>query len=77
MVEIRLSPREQQVIFLIGKYGLSYGEVGSHLGISGRTVETYVSRISSRYASKKRPRETITEIYYKVVRVDPDRDNAD
>ena len=74
---MRLSPREQQVIFLIGKYGLTYGEVGSHLGISERTVETYVSRISSRYVSKKRPRETIAEIYYKVVGDAPDRDATD
>jgi|TARA_R110002110_G_scaffold18012_2_gene76147 DNA-directed RNA polymerase specialized sigma24 family protein len=61
---LRLSPREAQVVMLIGRHGLTYGEAASHLDISGRTVESYVGRILQRYPSQKRPRAAITEMYY-------------
>jgi DNA-binding CsgD family transcriptional regulator len=60
----KLSPREAQIVMLVGRYGLTYGETASHLDISGRTVESYVRRILQRYPSEKRPRAAITEMYY-------------
>ena len=63
-LKLKLSPREAQIVMLVGRYGLTYGEAASHLEISGRTVESYVGRILQRYPSEKRPRAAITELYY-------------
>lgn len=62
--KVKLSPREAQVVMLVGRYGLTYGEAASHLDISGRTVESYIGRILQRYPSEKRPRAAIIEMYY-------------
>ena len=65
------------MVVLIGEEGLTYGEVGSHVDISERTVESYVRRILERYPSKKRPRAAITQLYYEVVRDIPGSDITD
>lgn len=65
------------MVVLIGEDGMTYAEVGSHVDISERTVESYVNRILQRYPSSKRPRDAITEMYYEVVRDFPSRDNTD
>jgi len=75
--KIKLSPRESQVVVLVGQHGLTYGEAASHLDISGRTVESYVGRILQRYPSSKRPRAAITELYYHTVGEVPGRESTD
>lgn len=77
MDNVHLSPREWQVVVLIGENGMTYGEIGSHVDISERTVESYVNRILQRYPSSKRPRAAITELYYHVVRDIPSRESTD
>jgi DNA-directed RNA polymerase specialized sigma24 family protein len=64
---IRLSPREREVVLLLGGKGLTYREVGNQLGISSRTVETYAKRVLQRYPNSKKPQAAIAEIYYTVV----------
>ena len=65
-----LSPRELEVLTLIGRDGMSYAEIAGQLGISESTVKSYVGRILGRYPSEKRPREALAEIYWRVVSTD-------
>ena len=65
-----LSPRELEVLTLVGRDGQSYKAISNSLGISMSTVRSYVARILTRYPSEKRPRSALTEIYYTVVTSD-------
>jgi DNA-binding NarL/FixJ family response regulator len=43
-VEAGLTPRERQVLELLG-VGLTIGQIASRLGISPRTIETHVAKL--------------------------------
>ncbi len=63
-----LSPREREVVKLLGKDDdRTYTEVALVLGISVPTVRTYVTRIMHRYPSKKRPRAALRDLYRSVI----------
>ena len=61
-----LSPRELEVLTLVGRDGMSYMEAANELSIAYETVRTYVARILERYPSKKRPRAALSELYFTV-----------
>ncbi len=65
-----LSPREREVLTLVGRDGVSYGEIAETLGISVSTIKSYVSRILARYPSQKLPREALAELYWRAMPAD-------
>jgi DNA-binding CsgD family transcriptional regulator len=44
VTDVRLSAREEQVLRQVS-YGLTHGQIGTRLGLSRHTVDTYVKRI--------------------------------
>ncbi len=58
-----LSPRQLEIVVLVGRDGLSYKAVARRLGIGYGTVKVHVARISERLGSTRRPREAIVEFY--------------
>ncbi len=62
-----LSPRQLEIVVLVGRDGDSTEKIAYKLGIHVRTVETHMARIMERYPSSKRPRAALTELYYTVV----------
>ncbi|KKM65045.1 hypothetical protein LCGC14_1495310 [marine sediment metagenome] len=66
-----LSPRQLEVLTLVGKDGESYKATAQLLGISLSTVRTYVARIVEQYPYDKTPRMALTEIYFRHVDTTP------
>ena len=62
-----LSPRQLEIVTLVGRDGDQWETVARKLGISIATVRSHVERILQRYPSTKSPRETISELYWRVV----------
>lgn len=61
-----LSPREREIVILIGRDGLSDKRIALELGIGYWTVREYIKRIMARYPTKKRPRAACCDLYYHV-----------
>lgn len=61
----RLSDRQIEILYLVGKDGLEYAEVAAVLGISESTIRVHVDRILAKHQSKRLPREGLTEIYWR------------
>lgn len=57
------SPRQWQIIELVGRDGLSWEEVQAHLELSKGTVENYVNRIRMRVPDTRKPRDLLVLIY--------------
>lgn len=63
------SPRQVEIITLIGRDGLTYEQVGEQLEISKHTVRAHVQRLVDRGRFDERnPRDTLIRLYYEVVR---------
>ena len=62
-----LSPRQLEIVTLIGRDGVSSKLVASELGITKSTLESHMARIQAKYPSDKSPREAIAELYWRVV----------
>lgn len=60
-----LSPREREVVELIGRDGPGYKTAGKILGISPHTVREHVRRIAGRVNSARAPREVVVALYYR------------
>ena len=58
-----LSPRQEEIVALIGRDGLSYKAVAKRLGLSVKTVHSHVRVIAAKLDSARRPREAILEYY--------------
>lgn len=53
-----LSGRMQDIVVLVGS-GMTYEEIGTHLGIKEKTVTEYARRIRDRLGEDGRPRDVI------------------
>jgi len=60
-----LTPREREVVELIGRDGVGYKTVAKTLGISVHTVREHVRRVASRVESCRSPREAVVVIYHR------------
>ncbi len=64
-----LSPRQVEIVTMVGRDGKTWEEVRAELGISKSTVRMHVTRIRSKCnVAHRPPREGLTEVYYRVVR---------
>ena len=61
-----LSPREREILELVGRDGMSDKLIALRLGIGCGTVRTYIQRILARYPSAKRPRAALVDLYHGV-----------
>ena len=62
---VRLSPRQRQIVELVGRDGLSWKGVARRLGISEGTGKVHASRLMDRLVSTDRPRHAITTYYFR------------
>lgn len=67
MRDIHLSPRQAEIVTLVGRDGLSYAEVADSLGISHHTVRSHVRRLSDQGCFDRSPREALVDLYHRVV----------
>ena len=58
-----LSPRQLEIVVLVGRDGFSYKAVARKLGIGYGTVKAHVAVISAKIGASRRPREAIVEYY--------------
>ncbi len=63
-----LSPRQRQIVVLVGRDGAQYKTVAKKLGISIKTVHSHIERIVAKYPHTKRPRDVLIELYWCEVR---------
>ena len=62
---MKLSPRQRQIVELVGGEGLSWKAVAKRLGISEGTVKVHVGRLMDRLGSTHRPRYAIVTYYFR------------
>ena len=62
-----LSPRQLEIVTLIGRDGDPSKTVARKLGITMSTLTSHMTRIIMKYPSRKSPREAIVELYWRVV----------
>ncbi len=62
---VHLSPRQRQIVELVGGEGLSWKAVARRLNISLSTVRVHVARLMERLGSTQRPRHAITTYYFR------------
>jgi len=63
-----LSPRQFQIVLMVGRDGLSWAQVYKELGITESTVQVHVNRIRIKYGLTQKPREAMVHVYYQVMR---------
>ena len=62
---VHLSPRQRQIVELVGGEGLSWKAVARRLDISESTVRVHLFRLMVKLGSTRRPREAIVEFYWR------------
>lgn len=62
-----LSPRQREIVVLVGRDGKQWKTVAHEMGISLSTVRNHVSAIMVRVQSSRSPREALTELYWREV----------
>ena len=62
---VKLSPRQRQIIELVGGDGLSWKAVARRLGISQSTVRVHLFRLMVKLGSTHRPRHAIVTYYFR------------
>ena len=58
------SPRQWEIIELVGRDGLRWDRVSATLEISEGTVRTHVSRVRQKVDSTRSPRDLMVAIYH-------------
>lgn len=61
---MKFSPRQREIIVLVGRDGLQWESVARRLGISKPTVMTYVRRIMNRIEDRRPPRDAMVRLYF-------------
>ena len=64
---MRLSERQTQIVKLVGRDGLEWETVCQTLKLAPSTVRAHVDRILVRTGNRRKPREAMTEIYWRHV----------
>jgi DNA-binding NarL/FixJ family response regulator len=59
-----LSPRQREIVELVGRDGLSWKAVTRTLDIHISTVKNHVAAIRERTGCERTPREMLTELYW-------------
>lgn len=72
-----LSPREQEIVVMVGRDGASYKAIARSLGISVSTIRTHVGRICTKFRASRLPREALVRIYWSSVHTNADTLGAD
>ena len=62
---VYLSPRQRQIVELVGGEGLSWKAVAKRLGISESTVRVHIFRLMVKLDSTHRPRHAIATFYFR------------
>lgn len=62
-----LSPRELQLVEMVGRDGKSWPKVKVETGLSMGTIRSYVARIMNKTKLERPPREALTELYWREV----------
>ena len=62
-----LSPRQRQIVILVGRDGKQWKTVARELDISISTVRNHVATIISRSGTDRAPREAMVELYWREV----------
>ena len=63
-----LSPRQREIVVLVGRDGKQYKTVARELGIKLCTLQSHIERITAKYPSNKQPRDVLIELYWCEVR---------
>ena len=71
-----LSPRQLEIVVLVGRDGCQWETVARTLGIAIATVRSHTDKILLRYPSTKSPREALAELYWRVIATDDDRNGV-
>lgn len=64
-----LTPRMRDIIVLVGRDGMTYGEVAAALGISEHTVVEHIRRIMERTETTGKRRDTLVALYHEEIEV--------
>jgi DNA-binding CsgD family transcriptional regulator len=64
---VRLSPQQKIIVVMVGRDGLSWAATADSMQIHESTVRAHVARILRKFGSTRRPREAMTEIYWRRV----------
>jgi DNA-binding CsgD family transcriptional regulator len=68
---VTLSPRQREIVVMVGRDGLPWVEVARQLDISPSTVRSHVRTILQRIGSRRLPREALVELYWRREAPDP------
>lgn len=62
-----LSPREREIVVLVGRDALRYCDVAEQLGLHEGTVRSYVQRIMRKSGMSRPPREAMVMLYLREI----------
>ena len=71
-----LSPRQLEIVVLVGRDDAQWETVARKLGIALTTVRSHTEKILMRYPSDKSPRAALSELYWRMVATDADRNGV-
>lgn len=76
MISTRLSPRQREIVVLVGRDDLSWKAVARTLGVHLSTVRNHVREICTRAGVEREPRTAMVELYWRevvgIAQVQPD-----
>ena len=62
-----LSPRQREIVILVGRDDMSWKAVARELGVHLSTVRNHVEAVRTRYRTTREPRTAMVEIYWREV----------
>ena len=71
-----LSPRQLEIVVMVGRDAYQWKTVAQKRGIKLTTVRSHTDKILSRYPSAQPPRAALVELYWRVVATDDGRSDA-
>ena len=73
----KLSARQTEILFLVGRDGMSWGDIQGLLGISEGTRRAHVDRVLQKFDCKKSPRDGAIEVFWRYVAPFVDAESSD
>ena len=73
----RLSSRQTEILFMVGRDGMSWDDIQKVLGISEGTRRAHVERLLKKFNCRKNPRDGAIEIFWRYVAPFVDIENSD
>jgi DNA-binding NarL/FixJ family response regulator len=62
-----LSPRQREIVVLVGRDGKAWKTVAHEMGLHVSTVRNHVQAICAKYRVDRSPREAMVEVYWREV----------